>query len=397
MTEIIHTFQQFFQRRPAVIAQAPGRLEILGNHTDYNQGLVLSCAVEQHTSVAAAPAADRNTCRIKDYRDDSEASFALDQLDHPNPGEWVNYLKGVIWELNQRGISVDAVDVVLNSTVPLSAGMSSSAALEVGFGFALKELFDIDLDKTEWAKVGQGVENRYLGVSTGLLDQFSSIYGARDALIMSDFRINQVVKTVKLPPGYVFIVANSMEKHDLVDSEYNVRRRDCESAAAKLRAADGSIRALRDVSMARLEADKGLLTRREYLHARHIVGEGERVLKGVAYLEQGDIEAFGQLLFESHESSRVNFENSTRRLDYLVELAKSIPGCLGARLSGGGFGGITIHLVEAGQAELYGRRLAAAFKLQTGDEPQIIKCAIGGGATAKKIKSIMQKPDTRRK
>jgi galactokinase len=385
MTQTINTFRQFFDRKPSVIARAPGRLEILGNHTDYNDGIVLSCAVEQHTSFAVAPARDKKICRIKDYKYDSEASFDLDDIDNPKPGEWANYLKGVISELNKRGIFVDGVDVVMNSTVPLSAGMSSSAAMEVGFSFALKEIFNIKLDKTEWARIGQGVENNYLGVSTGLLDQFSSIYGEKDALIMSDFRTDEVVKTVKLPPGYVFVVANSMEKHDLVDSEYNVRRRDCENAAAKLHAADNSIKALRDVSMKQLEKLKELLTQREYLHAKHIVGECERVAKGVELLEKGEVKAFGQLLFESHESSRVNFENSTPRLDYLVELAKSIPGCLGARLSGGGFGGISIHLVEEEQADTYGKRLAAAFKLQTGDEPQIIKCAIGQGATVNRI------------
>jgi galactokinase len=360
-------------------------LEILGNHTDYNEGIVLSCAVEQHTSFAVAQAKDGKLCRIKDYKYDSEASFEIDDLDNPQPGEWANYLKGVIWELNKRGISVGPVDVVMNSTVPLSAGMSSSAAMEVGFCFALKDIFNIELDKTEWAKVGQGVENNYLGVSTGLLDQFSSIYGEKDALIMSDFRENQVVKTVKLPSGYVFVVANSMEKHDLVDSEYNVRREDCESAAAKLMKVDSSIKALRDVTMEMLEANKELLDRREYLRAKHVVGECERVKKGVELLENGDVKSFGQLLFDSHESSRVNFENSTKRLDYLVELARSIPGCLGARLSGGGFGGISIHLVEEAQADTYCERLKAAFKLQTGDEPQLIKCAIGEGASVLKL------------
>jgi galactokinase len=241
------------------------------------------------------------------------------------------------------------------------------------------------LEKVQWAKVGQGVENNYLGVSTGLLDQFSSIYGERDALIMSDFRINKVIKTVKLPPGYVFVVANSMEKHDLVDSEYNVRRQDCENAAAKLQSADGSIKTLRDLSMEQLETNKKLLNRREYLHAKHIVGECERVIKAVEYLEHGNIKAFGKLLFESHESSKINFENSTKRLDYLIELAKSIPGCLGARLSGGGFGGISIHLLEEKHADTYAERLSTAFKLQTGAETQIIKCAIGEGAFAGKL------------
>ncbi|MCP3968375.1 MAG: galactokinase [Lentisphaerae bacterium] len=379
MNDLTKKFEEHYGRPAEVFSAAPGRLEILGNHTDYNEGFVLSCAVEQKTRFAAAKAEGR-ICRVIDFKFESQAEFSLDELNNPAQGEWVNYLKGVYYELNKRGIEPGAVDVAMDSSVPLSAGMSSSAALEVGFCFALKELYGIELDKTDWARVGQGVENDYLGVSTGLLDQFSSIYGQQDALIMSDFRTDEVIKNVPVPHGYVLIVANSMEKHDLVDSEYNVRRQDCEGAAAKLQKLYDSVKTLRDVSMEQLEAAKDELTRLEYLRAKHVVGEDERVIEGDKLLAAGDVEIFGKLLFESHESSRVNFENSTQRLDYLVELAKSIPGCIGARLSGGGFGGISIHLVKEESADEYSSRLSAAFKSQTGDEPQIIKCAIGSGA-----------------
>jgi galactokinase len=384
MEKLAKQFSEFFGREPVAVAQAPGRLEILGNHTDYNEGFVLSCAVEQRTCFAIAPREGR-ICRLKDFSYDSEVSFSLDEIDKPVPGDWSNYVKGVIYELRKRGIEIGAFDGALSSSVPLSAGMSSSAALEVAASFAFKETFGIELDKTDWARVGQGVENDYLGVSTGLLDQFSSIYGHKDALILSDFRTDEVLRTVDLPHGYVLVVANSMEKHDLVDSEYNVRRQDCESAAAKMHAIVSSVKTLRDVSMVQLDAAKDKLTHQEYLRARHVVGEDERVMEAVKLLDNGDVGGFGKLLFESHASSKECFENSTQRLDYLVELAQSIPGCIGARLSGGGFGGISVHLVEEALADEYGERLAAAFKLQTGDEPQIIKCAIGDGASVKSL------------
>ncbi|MFA7231871.1 MAG: galactokinase [Victivallaceae bacterium] len=385
MNILIEQFKGFYGKSPAAIAQAPGRLEILGNHTDYNEGFVLSCAVEQVTAFAIAPVAGR-ICRLKDFRDGSEVSFNLDEIDKPTPKDWSNYVKGVIFELRKKhGIEVGAFDGAILSTVPLSAGMSSSAALEIAACFAFSAVFGIELPKTDWARIGQGVENHYMGVATGLLDQFSSIYGKKDALILSDFRSCEVLRTVSIPHGYVLVVANSMVKHNLVDSEYNVRRRDCESAAAKLHTLDSSVKTLRDVSMVQLENGKNILTHQEYLRAKHVVGEDERVMAGVEYLENGDVEAFGKLLFESHESSKKYFENSTQELDYLVELAKSIPGCIGARLSGGGFGGITIHLVKTGEADAYSVRLSTAFKLQTGVEPEIIKCAIGDGASVKKF------------
>jgi galactokinase len=311
--------------------------------------------------------------------------FNLDEIGQAKPKDWSNYVKGMIVGLRARGIEVGAFEGAILSDVPLSAGMSSSAALEVSAGFAFSAAFGIELPKSDWARIGQGVENNYLGVSTGLLDQFSSIFGHHNALILSDFRTVEVLKTVRLHEGYVLVVANSMVKHNLVDSEYNVRRVDCENAAVKIGMTDKSVKALRDVTPEMLERYAHLLTRQEYRRAKHVVGENDRVLKGVEFLEQGKIKEFGKLLFESHYSSIENFENSCPELDFLVEQAKSIPGCIGARLSGGGFGGISIHLVEESAADSYCQRIATAFKLQTGKDTEIIKCMIGEGASVKKI------------
>lgn len=381
---IIGKFTEAYGAAPSVLSRAPGRLEILGNHTDYNEGLTLSAAVEQATAFALRPVAGQ-ICTMRDFRDDSVIKFKLDDITEPVPGDWTNYVKGVIVELRKRGIKVPAFQGAILSTIPLSAGMSSSAALEVSASLALAEAFNIDLPKPEWAKLGQAVENSYLGVNTGLLDQFSSIYGKKNALIFSDFRTNEVIKNVALPEGYLIVVANSMHKHDLVSSDYNVRRQSCENVAKVMAEKDNSIKALRDVSMEQLEQAKPYLDIHDYRRALHVVGENERVIKGIELLEAGDVVAFGQLLFDSHKSSRDNFENSCAELDFLVEQAKSIPGCLGARVSGGGFGGISIHLVKVEAANRYCERLGTAFKLQTGIETEIIKCAIGAGATVKVV------------
>ncbi len=384
MQTLIEKFEKFYGKKPTATAQAPGRLEILGNHTDYNQGFVLSCAVEQNTKFALAPVAGKH-CRIKDFRDNSVREFDLGNIATAIPKDWSNYIKGVIVELEKRGIEVGAFDAGMESTVPLSAGMSSSAALEIAAGFAFAEEFGIELAKADWARVGQGVENHYMGLKSGLLDQFSSIFGKKDSMILSDFRSVEVLRTVTLPAGYSIVVINSMAKHNLVDSEYNVRRQDCESAAEKLAGMYPDVKTLRDVSLEQLEVARPVLTEREYRRALHVVGECTRVMEAVRMLEADDVAGFGRLWFESHESSRVNFENSTEELDYLVELAKSIPGGLGARLSGGGFGGITIHLVKSGDAEEYARRVCAGYKARTGIEAESIICSIGDGASSEKL------------
>ena len=384
MEKLINDFTKFYGAAPTVAARAPGRLEILGNHTDYNQGFVLSCAVEQDTRFALRPVEGKH-CRVKDFRDGSVREFDLDDIDKAIPRDWANYVKGVIVELRKRGIEVGAFDAGIESSVPLSAGMSSSAAFETAAGFAMREAFGIELSNADWARVGQGVENHYMGLKSGLLDQFSSIFGKKDSMILTDFRSVEVLRTVPLPAGYSIVVINSMVKHNLVDSEYNVRRQDCEAAAEKLAQIYPDVKTLRDVSLEQLAAAKSALTEREYRRALHVVGECTRVIEAVRMLEHNDVNGFGRLWFDSHESSRVNFENSTEELDYLVELAKSVPGGLGARLSGGGFGGITINLVATDGAEEYAKRVQAGFKARTGIDAEYIICAIGDGATSRKL------------
>ena len=382
--DVIDSFAAAYSAKPAAYSRAPGRLEILGNHTDYNEGFVLSCATGQATEMAIAAIPGR-ICKLQNPPLKGEFTIDLDDMDTPRPKDWTNYIKGVLVELRRRGISYPAFEVLFKSSVPLSAGMSSSPALEMAFCMALKQLAGIDLPLPEWARVGQSVENVYLGLKSGLLDQFSSLYGKKDSFILCDFRSVEVLKTVTMPSGWKIVVANTMVKHNLVESDYNQRRESCERATKVIQGKFPQVKTLRDVSSAMLEECKSILDHTDYLRAKHVVGEDERVMKGVELLEAGKVEEFGALWFQSHESSRDCFENSCPELDVLVELAHTIPGCVGARLSGGGFGGISIHLVRESEAQNYCERLAAAYKLKTGKTIETVICSIGDGASAESL------------
>ncbi len=369
---ITQEFTERFGCAPTVVARAPGRLEILGNHTDYNEGFTLSCAVDKSTFFAAAPSSD-DRCTIYDSREDDEVSFNAQTIGDATPGDWSNYVKGVMVELQRRGHKLSGFNAVLRSELPMSSGMSSSAALEVSSAYAIGKMNGIELDAKTWARVGQASENNYVGANTGLLDQFTSIMGEENKLVHTDFR-SLDTKTCAVPENVAIVVANSGVKHDLTQ-DYNERRTRCEEAAAAL-----GKPFLRDVSMDELEAGKDKMHIMAYRRALHVVGEDERVAKGLDALAANDIEAFGKLWLESHESSRYNFENSCPELDQLIEIGQALPGFYGARLSGGGFGGISIHLVEQAEADAYQRRLATAFETSFGREPQTMICAIGQGA-----------------
>lgn len=368
-------FQSHFGRKATWLSRAPGRLEILGNHTDYNQGTVLSAAIDRYARVAVAEnpdSTDGMCCRIYDVKANSSRKFRLDTLDRHRDRDWSNYIKGIVCEFNALGYSVPPFDMLVTGNVPLSAGMSSSAALEMAVVKALDALCGSKLDWLSMARIGQGSENNYVGANTGLMDQFSSLMGKAGQLIYSDFR-SLTVSNVPMPEGTAFVVANSHVKHNLAN-EYNERREACEKAAEIL-----GVPALRDATPEMLENARGKMDGLVYRRALHVVGEISRVEEGRLALGRGDVKAFGRLMTISHKSSMDNFENSCPELDALVEIGQSLPGFLGARLSGGGFGGITVHLVEADAATAYAAALGAEFARRTGieTEPMILNAADG--------------------
>lgn len=370
MNALIERLVERHRRRygigPGFAAYAPGRIEILGNHTDYNEGFVLSAAIDAGIAYGLS-ASGTPDCRL--YSADFERSAACSAAEPGRSDEerWSNYSRGVLAFLRERfGFEPRGFLGTQIGDIPVGAGLSSSAALEIASGLAMAAFYGLEPEPIELARIGQRAEHEYAGVKCGLLDQISSLFGRSQALVFTDFRSLEV-RTVALPPGMSFLIANTAVKHALVDSEYNERRQRCEQAAAYFaRALGPGIRALRDVSWDDLGAHRGVLDPAIWRRAAHPIGENERVLRGVRMLEAGDAAGFGRLMFESHKSSMIYFENSCPELDTLVETARTIPGVLGARLSGGGFGGSIVALVESARIPAAGRALAEAYEREYG-------------------------------
>ncbi|MES2307506.1 MAG: galactokinase [Verrucomicrobiota bacterium] len=334
---------------------APGRAEILGNHTDYNEGLVLSIAVDRGTTVRGNLRYDGKIRLIASDLSE-EVTIDLSEVRPQEEKKWANYVLGVYDQFIKRGLPSKGFDLQISSNLPMGAGLSSSAALEVATGLFLQQIYKTDFDRLELAKIGQAAENLFSGVQCGLLDQISSLFGKKDHLILSDFRTFEV-RNIPIPSGFQFVIANSKVKHALVDGEYNERRESCEAAAKVL-----GVKALRDLTPDSLEKNAKKLTPRALQRARHVVGEIDRVEKAVQALIKQDVAAFGKLMWASHESSVQNFENSCKELDLLVAAAQKVKGCGGGRLSGGGFGGATINLVENSAVEGFTKKVSQAWK-----------------------------------
>lgn len=371
-------FETHFGHRPAFIVHAPGRLELLGNHTDYNEGLVMSLAVDRYILIAVSPRKDDRVRLVASSFVDPE-EFSVRKL-AKNPGApWADYVKGVLDQLHQRRIHVGGFDAAIEGTIPMGAGMSSSAALEVATALAVRQLYPFQLapggdEKLELAKLCQAAENQFVGVKCGLLDQVSSLFGKANHAIEIDFQ-SLKVEHAPMSADVAVVVCNSGVKHQLVGGEYNELRAMCESAAKKLGA-----KSLRAVNQRDLESARGQLSEREYQCAHHVVGEIARVAAGVKSLRAVDLKHFGQLMFQSHASSRDFFKNSTRELDHLVDIAHHHSGCLGARLTGGGFGGATINLVKRSEVAAFGDFMSREYHQRTGIEMTPLVCGIADGA-----------------
>lgn len=380
--DYLNQFLDKFETNPCVVSQAPGRLEILGNHTDYNQGSVMSMAVNKYTKIYFSHASGTK-CRVYSPQlDDNVREFNTDELNEPLAGkDWLNYIRGCVYALQVHGYQVGAFDALISSDIPLSAGVSSSAALEMALISGLEMLFELSIPMKEKAKLGQYCENNYIMANTGLMDQLSSLSGKQNQIIISEYK-NLEIKYATFPEELSIVVINSHIEHDL-SQEYNERRRQCTEVLDILRQFYPNIEALCESTVENLTEHQDEIPRLAYLRALHVLGENERVSKASDYLSSGDYVKFGELLFESHESSRVNFENSCDELDVLVQYAKQSGICLGARLSGGGFGGISIHLVNCVDAEKYMNLAVAAFQEMKGIVPQAFICNSSDGATAK--------------
>jgi len=352
---------------------APGRVELLGNHTDYNEGVVLSAAIDRGVTLTGERTGSSNVTLCSTTLEqtyEADAASLTPSRDH----EWANYLLGVLDVFQKEGLPVGGFKAEIRSNLPLGAGLSSSAALEVSTAMLLQKLFGLNLDRLKMAKLCRRAENEFVGVNCGLLDQVSSAFGKAGHAIFLDCR-NETVETTPFPGGVELLITQCGVPHRLSGGEYNERRLQCFDAATRL-----GVKALRDVTSVRLEAEKAKLPALSYQRAVHIVGENERVLHGVELLRSGDVKSFGALMFASHESSRVNFENSTPELDALVDIARDLPGVLGSRLTGGGFGGATVTLLERDKAQSVAEALVAKYQERTGHVAKAHLCEIADGA-----------------
>jgi len=383
------SFTQHFHRSPTVLARAPGRVNLLGEHVDYNDGFVLPVAIDRAVQVAAAPITDALVTLVA--LDLSEqVSFSLDRLGEkvdvngdPLP-TWARYPAGVAHVLRQEGLAVKGMQAVFTSNIPIGAGLSSSAAVEVAFAVTWRQLGKWKRNALQVAQLCQRAENQYVGVNCGLMDQFASACGAEGQALYFDTRSLEW-QAVPLPPHTAVVIADSGVRRSLATSAYNERRAACEQAVEILRQHLPNMRSLRDVSSVEFAAYSEFLPPVVRKRAEHVVKEIGRVQDAVVALRRGDAQLFGGLMFSGHASLRDLYEVSCPELDALVNIARQQPGCYGARLTGAGFGGCTVNLVEETKASAFIENLRAGYQAQTGRQAQVYLCKASAGASAKKV------------
>jgi galactokinase len=375
------TFREQFDDDPAAISWAPGRLELLGNHTDYNDGLVLSVALDVGISIAASRQDSPSpTLEVFSAALNESRSASLDPIERSDVA-WVNYPLGVLHEIAALGVRLPSFRMAVTSCLPFGAGVSSSAAFELATAEAVFALCggrpDDDFDV---AKLCQRAEVDIVGMPCGLLDQFSSLFGRRDHALFLDCQ-SLTFARAPLDENVALVIADTQVEHALVDGQYSTLRRHCESAARRLGELLGrDMKTLRDASLEEFLDLADRIDESDRRRAEHIFRENARVLEGRAALDRGDVSRLGELMVTSHESSRDLFGNSCVELDALVEIARDLPGCLGGKLSGGGFGGVTVNLVESQSVESFTRELADRYNARFPHDLRVFVTSAGDGA-----------------
>lgn len=370
--ELRTAFIERFSSNPVFYASA-GRINLIGEHTDYNGGFVFPGAIDKYIMTAINI---NGTDKVRLYSVDMNqyTEFGLREEDKPAE-QWACYVFGVCREVIKRGFEVKGFDAVFAGNVPLGAGLSSSAALESCFAYALNDLFnDNKISIFELALIGQSTEHNYCGVNCGIMDQFASVFGKKDCLMRLDCRSLEFKYFPFKPVGYKLVLVNSQVKHELVDSPYNKRRESCERVAKTL-----GVETLRDADMSMLEAAKAQISDEDYKRAMYVIGEKQRVLDVCEALEKGDYETVGQRMYETHHGLSKDYEVSCEELDFLNDVAKEC-GVTGSRIMGGGFGGCTINLVKEELYDTFVQTAKTKFNEKYGIEPIIIDVVISDGA-----------------
>lgn len=368
---------------PVLVARGPGRVNLIGEHTDYNDGFVLPVAIDRAAYVAAAPRDDR---KLRAWANHYQAEVLLD-LDQAAPGvarEWAAYVLGMAAMLEQDGHRLRGADLVIDGDVPGGAGLSSSAALENAVGAALVALSGLNVTPLRIAQLGQQTEHRYAGVNSGIMDQMISALGQAQHALLIDCRSYEF-RPIPMPPDVRIVVCDSKVSRELAGSAYNERRAQCEEAVRLLQGVLPGIKALRDVSPEELETHRDLLSKLVYRRARHVVTENARTLEGAERLQTGDLERFGILMNESHRSLRDDYEVSSPQLDTLVAISQSVPGIYGARLTGAGFGGCTVALAQPEAVEQLIADVTREYQQAFALTPEVYVCTASDGARVTRL------------
>ncbi len=373
---VTSAFRTRFGREPQVVVRAPGRVNLIGEHTDYNDGYVLPVALDRAAWIAAAPIREREA-RVYALDMGSGVTFSLENVP-PSDGNWADYPRGVAWALQERGLNLAGMEAVLASNVPVGSGLSSSAAVEVAFAYTWQRLSGFRLSRRDLALTCQRAENVYVGVNCGIMDQMASALGVKGHALLLDCRTLET-ETVPLPKGVAIVVADTGVRRQLAASEYNVRRSQCERAVQLLSADLPGIRALRDVTLGDLERLKKRLPEVIYRRARHVISDNARVFQVKEALQRGDLVTVGALMRAGHVSLRDDYEVSSPELDVLVEAAWRVEGCYGSRLTGAGFGGCTVSLVATEAVPNFQAQVAAAYEKAFGRQPEVYVCQAADG------------------
>lgn len=372
INKIKSSFQETFKTEPVMIF-SPGRINIIGEHTDYNDGFVFPAAVNKGI-VAAIQKSDANTSTAYAVDKEQKIEFSLDKMKPSAEGSWENYILGVVSEIQNRSKIIGNFNIAFGGDIPGGAGMSSSAALENSVVFGLNELFDLQLSKEDMILISQKAEHNYVGVKCGIMDQYASMYGIENHALLLDCR------TIKSKPyqinfkDYQLLLINTNVKHSLSDSAYNDRRSVCESIAEMLK-----VKALRDATEYDLESVKDKVTPENYQKALYVIQENNRVVEASKAMEADDLKALGTLIYASHDGLQNQYKVSCEELDFLVEKTKTNDQILGARMMGGGFGGCTINLIAKNHVEAFSEEISQAYKDKFGKECSIYSIKLSNG------------------
>jgi galactokinase len=376
---VIDKFKSFFDEEPLIVVRAPGRINLLGEHTDYNNGFVLPAGIDKSIYFGFSKRTDSKLLLFSVDFNQEKIFEDINNLEIIG-GHWADHISGVLKEIEKRNINFSCgLNIAFGGNIPVGSGLSSSAALESGVGFGVSHLFDLNLTKLEIAKIAQDTEHNHIGVKCGIMDMYASLFSKSDSVIKLDCRSLEHTYAQAIFEGYKFVLVNSGVKHKLAESEYNIRRNQCQTGVDFFNHIDPKITSLRDLDIDMINEHKHNLDSVIYNRCKYVVEENLRVVKAVSLLEANDFSGFGHLMNKTHEGLKNEYEVSCKELDFLQSTALEIDGVLGSRMMGGGFGGCTLNFIKSDSEEDFIFSISSKYEAKYGFKPEIYSVKICNG------------------